>query len=638
MPPKISAPATSRITSAKIFTPAKAELSISLKPLTNLVRFSLNFGRSFVRPVAKPLIILPKNSPRPVPIFAKIATPLSKNSSAPGISPINPATAVRTAPTAAIIRIIFAAAWAESPTAPILLAISAAVDKAIITVDKAIAVSNEVLSSNLLSNPKTTPTASIIAAMIAIAAIADLLTLFTFATILTVFANAIIITDNEIAVFNDVSQSSIFSAYITAAMPTTTRSMLATDLMDPFADPADFVMSANIAIIMLSDVTAPARRLGSISDNIASAPTITPMATVITIRLPTHFCAPLVATIINARIALKAPTAAIPLTKSSVFTMLSNTAIPAIIPIAVDIATSVDAILGASGPMPFTDFINAFISTPNKTITDTPLMSSPTDIRLMSATTPTNKAMAKDMETSKPPSLTISPLFVFFTIFFKIATNMRKPAAKSAPFPISPKLSLPISFTTPTNKAIAITILTNMPPNLSICFPDFLVTRLKRPTKIIKPVIKAAPLIISSTLRTFTSFITPMISSIVQAIFLIIFPALSIFLAAFPRTAKPYAINTAEIAAIIPASPRNPRIASSGFIEPISFTVAATNNSATPIPTNPALRPSIFIPLSLRLNDADAPSTLFIANAKPTRMPANAPNTRTEFHNVSVSI
>ena len=213
MPPKISAPATSRITSAKIFTPAKAELSISLKPLTNLVRFSLNFGRSFVRPVAKPPMILPKNSPRPVPIFAKIVTSLSKNSSAPGISPINPATAVRSVPIPAIMRIIFPAPVTEAdPISPILLAISAAVDRAIITVDKAIAVSREVLRSNLLSIPRTTPTPIMMPAMTAIDTIADLLTFPAFATIFVTLANASIKTDNETTVFKVVLQSILLSA------------------------------------------------------------------------------------------------------------------------------------------------------------------------------------------------------------------------------------------------------------------------------------------------------------------------------------------------------------------------------------------------------------------------------------------
>ena len=161
-------------------------------------------------------------------------------------------------------------------------------------------------------------------------------------------------TDNESnSVDNDPAEASTDSigkldnTYIIPAIKPTATVIAIKDATDPFILPASLVIRANMPITTDKAAVAPASLEPSIIDKTAIAAAITPIATDITIRFPLHSLAPLVALIIPFSTNPRTVTAARPFAKLLTLRRLIITQIPAIIPIAIDIARIVAAILGA---------------------------------------------------------------------------------------------------------------------------------------------------------------------------------------------------------------------------------------------------------------------------------------------------
>ena len=222
--------------------------------------------------------------------------------------------------------------------------------------------------------------------------------------------------------------------------------------------------------------------------------------------------------------------------------------------------------------------------------------------------------------------------------FVKAFTNKRKAPTNTTPFSISSGCNIPISFTTPTMSVIAAAMDNNNRPTFAVFSPlSIVVTFTKIPTNMVKPETNAAAFPISPQDILATNFATATIANIAIDIFSIILPALSISFVCFLDNfeTNPNAVNTAAIAMTNPANPRNPCFASSGFMEPISFTVAASINKLAPIATNPDFRPLSLTPFLSKL--ADAESSLFIAKAKPNKIPDRTIITATALNNLSWS-
>ena len=154
-------------------------------------------------------------------------------------------------------------------------------------------------------------------------------------------------------------------------------------------------------------------------------------------------------------------------------------------------------------------------------------------------------------------------------------------------------------------RVIAIEILTIALPNLSIFLPARRLAAFNAVTNTKKAPANAAPFIISSVESIPTNLTTATSNNNVTAIFLIIFPALSIFCADLPFTKRPKDANTPAIATISPAKPIKPCFISSGFIVPITFTVEAIINNAILIPTKPIRSPFRLKPFLSTDADAD---------------------------------
>ena len=139
---------------------------------------------------------------------------------------------------------------------------------------------------------------------------------------------------------------SIFdNKYITPVNTKTTPVIAISDPTEDLAEPATFVITANMPINNERAATDIISFLVSIRDKAATAATMTPIATVMTIRFPLQSLAPLVATIIRAIIAPSIPTATIPLASPLRSIRLNTIETPANIPIAIDNANIVPAAL-----------------------------------------------------------------------------------------------------------------------------------------------------------------------------------------------------------------------------------------------------------------------------------------------------
>ena len=147
---RIPAPVSFSIISPIFATPSNAESSMFFVPSINGFKFSMKLDRLFpisgkpeVAPAENPPAMLPIKEPSPYPIFSSILIPPSRNSSAPGIKSINPATATNSAPATVTTAINLAApATAFPPTFPAAPRIRHAVDKASINPDNASAFAN----------------------------------------------------------------------------------------------------------------------------------------------------------------------------------------------------------------------------------------------------------------------------------------------------------------------------------------------------------------------------------------------------------------------------------------------------------------------------------------------------------------
>ena len=310
--------------------------------------------------------------------------------------------------------------------------------------------------------------------------------------------------------------------------------------IDPFALLPANSMRANIPMRDPKHAVAMASFVESIMDKAATAAAITPIATAIAMTLPLTSLAPLVAQIIAVMIAPSKVTARTPFANCLVSTRPSNTAIPARIPIATDTASTVPASFTVSPvPLSVVIFFRAFMNrrkAPANAIafTISPILSCPA-----SFATPTIISIDADTDNNNLPR----PSIIFsldFVIFTSNHTNPAKTAAKAAPLLISPGSSLETSFTTPTIRPIETTIDFTILPTESILSParfdiaKYAITNPKNTPA------KLRPFSTSSTDNILNSLIMPTISNMVLPILLIIFPALSIFLAASPFTSSPY--------------------------------------------------------------------------------------------------
>ena len=195
---------------------------------------------------------------------------------------------------------------------------------------------------------------------------------------------------------------------------------------------------------------------------------------------------------------------------------------------------------------------------------------------------------------------------------------------------------MPASLHTPIIRSIASDIFLTILPMLFICLdfaPDvaFIIAATNSPNA----VMNATPLSISPGVSIPTNLHTKAIINNDVANLRIIFPALSMFLAAFPLTSNPYAAKNAPISITNAVSPINPAIACSGSILPIIFTVAASNSSARPSDTRAVFNPSNEILPSPIL--IDAVSNLPIAHAKAVSTPAKMTIVVTAPASLSVS-
>ena len=201
---------------------------------------------------------------------------------------------------------------------------------------------------------------------------------------------------------------------------------------------------------------------------------------------------------------------------------------PASIPIDNDIAKSVRAILGTSGPTLLIILTSKYIMPVNARIAIPPFIISSGDRVPINFTTATIINIEVDIANNILPTLGISRL-AFLAIVTSANTNREKAYANKTPLIISAGVSLFTSFITAMSNNIEIVSFKSIPPTLSIFLPDVFVTSTRMPTNKENAIRKATPLTISLTLNPPMSFTTA--TSIKRDIDILrsIFPALSIF-------------------------------------------------------------------------------------------------------------
>ena len=149
-----------------------------------------------------------------------------------------------------------------------------------------------------------------------------------------------------------------------------------------------------------------------------------------------------------------------------------------------------------------------------------------------------------NIETDTDNNNLLKPSIVFppknLEMISKIVTKPRNAPANATPFFASFSFNLLASFTTPTISPIETTIDFTILPTESILSParfdiaKYAITNPKNTPA------KLRPFSTSSTDSILNNLMTPTISNMVLPILLIIFPALSMFLAASPFTSSPY--------------------------------------------------------------------------------------------------
>ena len=174
---------------------------------------------------------------------------------------------------------------------------------------------------------------------------------------------------------------------------------------------------------------------------------------------------------------------------------------------------------------------------------------------------PAISSIATDIAKIVPPIFAISSSLAILVTSTRAATNPTKAKTKAPPFNISSGFNFAASFTIPIMSIIASDILSTIPPTLSIFLPPSSVIAVSARTNTRNAPANAAPFNISAVESIPANLTTPTIRSIAIAIFVSIFPSLSMFCAGLPFTSTPNTVRTAPIAATIPANPRKPRVA-----------------------------------------------------------------------------
>ena len=305
--------------------------------------------------------------------------------------------------------------------------------------------------------------------------------------------------------------------------------MISNDSNDPFAEPAAFDINANMPISIPIATVAPVNFEGSINDRAATAAAITPIATVMTMRLPLQLFTFLVATIINASMALKIPTAVIPFARFSIGIVPNTIATPAKTAIEIDTHKIVEPTLFNSlSPANLVAAIRPVTIPPKKVIPIPALAIDSKDIPPIILAVMDKSNIAAPIARIVGPTLSKS----FPANLVAAIRPVTIPPKKVIPIPalaIDSKDIPPIILAATDNKTIAPLILRIVLPMLSISLPANLVAAI-RPVMIpLKRVTIVIPRVICS------GFIPPIIlttiasKSIALPIFRIVFPALSIF-------------------------------------------------------------------------------------------------------------
>ena len=178
--------------------------------------------------------------------------------------------------------------------------------------------------------------------------------------------------------------------------------------MELFISPAAFAISANIPITVDNAKDAPASFFPSIMDNAATAAAITPIATVITIRLPFTLFAPLVAAIIPVITKPRMVTAPTPFANPSRLIILIRMETAANAPIATENAKIVAATFAVCCPLDMlVTFTNALTNNKNPLTNTMPAKISSGFNNDTNLQTPTISNIDTEIDINKPPSFAI---------------------------------------------------------------------------------------------------------------------------------------------------------------------------------------------------------------------------------------
>ena len=399
------------------------------------VKLAAISGNPEVTPAENPPTIFPKNDPKPYPIFSRIGSPLFKKSSILGKYVVSAPNASIMPPTAPI-RVISAPipTNAAGPNSPTPLNITQAPDNDNSNKLNDAAISRVDPTSHLARSPIMTakpPTTNVIAAIGPIAFIAEAPALL---AILIDTANDIINMLNEDAISKVDPMSRLDSRYKIPASAPTTAVMTKMDPMALPIVPDAFAIRANIPITIDKAALTPINFDPSINDNAAIAPAITPIATVMTIKLPFTSLAPFVAQIIAVITAPSIPTAVTPFANPAKSIKLKATDTAAKTPIATDITKIVPATLAICLSFPIVMILtNALVKIINAPIKATPLIISSADNVPTSLQTPTISIRDVDIANNIPPSFAICCLLPIFVTLTNSLTNTQKAPANIAP-------------------------------------------------------------------------------------------------------------------------------------------------------------------------------------------------------------
>ena len=218
----------------------------------------------------------------------------------------------------------------------------------------------------------------------------------------------------------------------------------------------------------------------------------------------------------------------------------------------------------------------------------------------------------------EPSFSTLGP--ASFVINTRSAITPVKPSKPTAALPISAHSMPAMILATMVSRSMAVAICLIACPDAAIvaAFP-VLTTRANAPTITIRPYIPTAALPMSSHDIVAISLATITKISIAVASCLMVFPAAAMEAASPPEATAWYAFMTATSAITAPASPKNPRLASSGSMEPMSFTTTASRRMAAAMVMRLGRRLlMVAAPFAM---STDVPLNLFTAIARAAKTP-----------------